>query len=439
MHSQKFNVSMVRTILIYLLFGWLIILRLLPISVLRGANCITPITGVNLTCTDNSLVEIDLWGILILLILWELTAKKEWKGYFSAWKKLWVLLPFLALALISTSWSAAPMVTLERCVILVFSSLAAVFVLFNKDLHSSLNLLGIYFGVLIVFCYLLVFLLPSMGTMDFKPYYGAWRGIFWHRNYLGSFMTLAAVVYLFNLLFPSKRQFHLAVLNGIGFIASVGLVFGSHSGAGILTLALLIGISFLIFVWTKIRVYLKNWHYIALVIVSLVSLVLVFTNLDFIFGLVGRNTSLTGRIPLWKLIYEEFISKRLFFGFGYGAFWTFEPVRVGLQNQLSWGYPVLIGDNGLMDIQIHLGLAGSLLMLLIIGYALFSTGNFAGKNKTGLSFFPLIGIIFIVMSNVSLSMLIELEFLNWSLLIMFIMLSLGIQKAVPAHQIEKPL
>ncbi len=433
----KFHVSMIRETIIYFFSGLLLIYSLLPEIGLRRVNCVTPITGGSLACVSHFPIELLLWALIILMIVWDLISKRELELYFDKWKTLWPVVPVIMLALISTAWSIAPLVTLERSVILVSVTITAVFLAFRNDLFKLIDLLAVYFSLIMAISILLIFKFPSVGTMDFQPYYGAWRGTFWHRNYLGSFMSFASVVFLFNLFFRQRKTWPRFIFNLAGFVASIGLVFGSRSGAGILTLALLIALVLLIFIWTRLKSHLKKWHYIVFSIVCLGLIIVVLTNLDFVFGLVGRNTSLTGRIPLWNLLFKNFISDRLFLGHGYGAIWVFEPFRVGLQTQLSWGYPVLIGDNGLIDILLHLGLIGAVMVVFILGYASFVSGKFAFHEKSGMAFFPLISIIFVLVSNVSLSMLIELEFFTWALLIMIILACSRPVSPSPIGEIEK--
>jgi exopolysaccharide production protein ExoQ len=437
LRKLKFTASMIRTTLIFFFTGWLLIFRLLPITVIRGSNCISPITGANLTCLDNSTFELISWGLVILLIIWELAVKKEFNEYFRRWKSLWPIVPLILLTVISSTWSIAPHISFYQSSILLAASIASVFLVFKKDLYGFVYLLTIYFALVIALCYLLVFLLPYYGIMEAKPYYGAWRGIFWHRNYLGSFMAFASFVYLFNLFFRKRKTRVSFFLNLGGLAAAIGLVAGSRSGAGILTLVLLMALAGLIFIWTLLRSRLKKWHYLVFSIFCTAMIILVLTNLDFVFGLVGRNTSLTGRLPLWDYLFKQYISNHLWFGHGYGAIWTFEQFRVGLQNYLGWGYPVVIGDNGLIDILLHLGLTGSILMIFILGYTLWISIKYALHEKTGIAFFPLISIIFVLVSNISLSMLIELEFFTWSLLIMILLICSKPKFPSSIREIEK--
>jgi O-antigen ligase len=128
----------------------------------------------------------------------------------------------------------------------------------------------------------------------------------------------------------------------------------------------------------------------------------------------------------------------LFFGHGYGAIWSFSDFRLGLQAELGWGYPVLIGDNGLVDILLHLGIIGAGIMVFIILFSLVKAVKSAFTHKSLLSFFPLIAIVYIIVCNISLSLLIELEYLTWALLITSIVISIQHNVKIIPVPIENP-
>ena len=428
--------SALRTTVIYALFTLLIILWTLQPLGLRPANCISAIGEKPATCVWRVAAELPLWLLVLGLVLWNICKSGKGKLFLKAWTRLWLVVPFLLLTVISTTWSAAPLVTLERTLILIAATITIVYLLQDKNPNEVSNLLAGFFAILIAASYLLIFLFPSVGRMLNPPYNGAWDGIFWHRNYLGAFMAFGSTVYLFRLLFLQNKGAFTKLISIAGIAASTVLVLGSHSGAGILTLATLTALTLVIFLWAKVRNRMRPWHYWATGAAAIILAVAVLTNLDFVFGLVNRNTSLTGRIPLWQLLYQEYVSTRLLFGYGMNAIWAFESVRTGLQSALGWGYPVLIGDNGMVDILLHLGVAGAILMLALILYAFYRSGKYAITVKTGMAFLPLIGMVFVVMGNISLSMLLELEYFVWVLILFTILVDFD--SSSEKTEIEKP-
>lgn len=428
--GSRFRKGFIYALLTILIIFW----SLQPIG-LRPANCLSTPGERPATCTWKITAELPAWMLLIFLIVWDATKSGQWRQSIKTWKRLWPVGLLLLLALLSITWSAVPLLTLERSLVLIAATFTILYVLQNKRPEEINDLLAVFFALLIAASYILIFLMPATGRMLNKPYDGAWCGVFWHRNYLGSFMAFGSTVYLFRLLFLSGKGKLAALFSGAGIAASAGLVVGSHSGAGILTLAVLTGLTLVIFLWTKIKRYMKPRHYYVAGVVAVILVVAVLTNLDFAFGLVNRNTSLTGRVPLWQLLYQEYVSKQLLFGNGLNAIWAFESVRTGLQTALGWGYPVLIGDNGIIDILLHLGVVGAIVMIAIICFAFYYSGKYAISLKTGISFMPLVGMVFVVMSNISLSMLLELEFFVWAQILYALIVDYG---STGKMKIEKP-
>ena len=423
----RFSLPMIRKTAILSLSALLLIFWSIRASGLRGVNCISALYDKPAVCFGDMGFELVFWGLVIVLIIWELIDAHQSRDYLASWRQVWLVIPFLILAVSSSIWSLDAAITLFKSLILVAVSGAAVFLVFRSSLVKWIDMLAVFFAAIVTASLLLVFLVPSMGTMQIQPYNGAWCGIFWHRNYLGSFMAIANTVFLIRLLSTRTKNLSGIVFNLLFFFATLVLAVGSRSAGGIFTLAALLMLTLVFFLWTKIQHKLKLIHYIILGSAALLLLLLVLFNLDYIFGLLGRNTSLTGRVPLWNILFDQFIPRRFFLGHGYSAIWNFQEFRLQLQSQLGWRYPVLIGDNGLVDIFLHLGLVGTGLMVLLMLITLVKSIKLAFTNKNLTGFFPLISMVFVVMSNISLSMLIEVEYLGWVLIISALYYSSTIQ------------
>ena len=157
-------------------------------------------------------------------------------------------------------------------------------------------------------------------------------------------------------------------VNAVFFILSAMLVFGSRSATAILIFFFLTGMLFFVFLWLKIRHVLKKKHYsILLIIVGIIAIIFL-TNLNFFFGLLGRNTSLTGRIPLWDDLIKNIWTQKPILGYGFGALWKQESFRIFMQMKLGWTYPVYFSDNGYLDLLLNIGIVGlfSFVMFFLI-------------------------------------------------------------------------
>ena len=83
---------------------------------------------------------------------------------------------------------------------------------------------------------------------------------------------------------------------------------------------------------------------------------------SFLFSATGRDSSFTGRLPLWQTLLK-IGSRRPILGFGFGSFWLGEQSRQ-LWNTFLWRPTT--GHNGYLDVFIDLGLVGLALLALLI-------------------------------------------------------------------------
>jgi O-antigen ligase len=107
----------------------------------------------------------------------------------------------------------------------------------------------------------------------------------------------------------------------------------------------------------------------------------------------------------------------LWFGHGFGAVWTFDAFREQIRQLAGWPSQPLIGDNGLLDIFLHLGIVGVLLMIVLLVMAMLRSIHYAFRQRTLLGFFPLLILIYAFFSNITFSLLAETEVFVWLLIV----------------------
>jgi exopolysaccharide production protein ExoQ len=253
--------------------------------------------------------------------------------------------------------------------------------------------------------------------MTFRAWIGSWAGVFTHKNYLGNFMAFGSTVFFMDfLIHPDYRPLN-KVLLAVFFLLSIVLVIYSKSAAGILIVFLLLGTCLVLFIWSKLRKHLRSLHYIILSIIALIVIVAVLLNLDFFFGLVNRNASLTGRVPLWLYLYNQVILIHPYLGYGYGAIWSFPEFRELTGVAVGWEIPIFIADNGLIDIFLHLGITGVVSILIVIIMSFKNAIMMILNRKDFIYIFPIIALIYVLLANISLSMLLESEYFVWFMII----------------------
>jgi O-antigen ligase len=361
--------------------------------------------------------EIALWILTAGLVVFLLRRHSLFNTYLNAWKKNWLLFLFIGLAFISLAWSVSPVASLYRALELLFTTLVGAYIGIRYNMRGLMNILFWFGTVVVLFCFTLALRYPGLGTMLNNPYDGAWNGIFWHRNHMGSIMALLNSIFLLRMILEIRGHKNIAFLDGIFYLFSLFLVGLSRSATAYI---LFLGLNFLIAlitVWLTFKARLRPFHYYLGAGILVLCSILVFANINFILGLFNRDTSITGRVPMWMFLVKNIISQRPWLGYGFGAMWTIESFRVQVQHVVGWLYPVLIGDNGYLDILLHLGIAGLIVFLLTLAGMCFRTGKFAFHNLTIEGFFPFIVVIYALVANISFSLFLETESFVWLLMV----------------------
>ena len=78
----------------------------------------------------------------------------------------------------------------------------------------------------------------------------------------------------------------------------------------------------------------------------------------------GKDATLTGRVPLWELVDRQ-IADHLLLGFGYQAFWTeANPEAWAIWSKINWQAPH--AHNGFRDTMLSFGIGGMTLFVLML-------------------------------------------------------------------------
>jgi exopolysaccharide production protein ExoQ len=213
-------------------------------------------------------------------------------------------------------------------------------------------------------------------------------------------------------------------------VLATGLVFLSRSATGIILYFILNIFALVIFAWVKWKDKLHFIHYLILGLLFSILIILTLSNLDFLFGLLNKNTSLTGRVPLWSYLLGEGLSNHPLLGGGFGFPWSSDQFRLVTQSVIKWGYAPLIADNGYVDIFLHFGLIGIVLLIALILLCFYRSINYLIKEHTLLSAFPLIVMIFVTIANISESLFSEIESFAWLLIILVLFSATPIKQKI---------
>lgn len=362
-------------------------------------------------------VEVLVWFALVALGTQILIRERLFAEYIQAWKKNGFLVFFICIALLSLLWTVAFTATVYRTAALLGSSLIGAYLGTRYSLDGILDILFRFGTILLIVCLAIALFIPLFGTMGWWPYNGAWRGVFWHKNQFGSIAALFNLVFLIGALNELPKRTGKFVLYLVFYLFSVVLIYLSKSVAGYLLCIALTGFSLLAFLWLKVRYRLVKIHYYSLLGIGILSLLLFWLNMDFIFGLFNRDTSLTGRLPMWAYLFNHVVPESPWIGHGFGALWSTGIFRIEVQHAVGWEFPVAIADNGFIDILLHTGVIGLIAFLGVLVMLFVRAGRLIQQQPSIVSFFPLLLAIFAVLANITFSLFLETESFLWLVMI----------------------
>jgi O-antigen ligase len=254
------------------------------------------------------------------------------------------------LAMVSSLWSIDPGITLRRGVAVTCTGLAGAALASLYDWKSALRLLGCVWVVLLGLSLVSAILAPSFGVMQ-EVHVGAWAGGWWEKNDLGGHGARASFLFAF---LAWRDEGHRRAWIG-ALLLSLFLVVMSTSVTALL--GVMTGIGVLAAAWWSRK---GKGHALALGYAAVAGgLLLVFALAiapQFVFGLIGRDATLTGRTDIWNVLGDR-VAARPWLGFGYGAFWApGSEERYWISRALEWSAPS--AHNGWLDLAIGLGAVG---------------------------------------------------------------------------------
>jgi exopolysaccharide production protein ExoQ len=262
------------------------------------------------------------------------------------------LIVIFVIAALSMFWSLSPDQTQRRIFALAFTTLGGVVLAARYSWARLAEVLGAAFVLLAVCCLVTGLFVPSIGRMsDIFP--GAWRGLWEEKNTFGDNMAQGAAICAAAALFNPKRSTFWWGASVLCFL----LVLMSTSKTSLIS-ALLSGAS-LALIWAVRRgpaaSVAATWS--AVVALGAAAAVIFFAS-DLVFGLLGKDATLTGRTKIWAAVMRQ-INERPWQGFGYGAIWD-ETDRWG---PLAWithdaGFRARHAHNSWLEQWLSLGVPG---------------------------------------------------------------------------------
>jgi len=268
---------------------------------------------------------------------------------------------FILLALlcvVSTIWSSDRSTTVHHSIAIFGGTVLGYLIITKFKPIEFLRLIAIALFFLLAIN--VIMMIPNLlGCLGPSIRYS---GVFPHPNMLGRISGLAVLIFLllsFTRIIPY-------VLGGIGIGMGFLLLIACDSMTSIVSLCVAFGI----FLIRRMVARPVGGGSVAVTIWLIVCFGgLVWLNwsiiIDFLFGLLGRSPTLTGRTELWEGLLGAVLRKPLL-GYGYSAFWGGESYLTG-RIFANAGWHTQSAHNGLLGIALNLGLLGVVLFISTVG------------------------------------------------------------------------
>ncbi|HEX8318441.1 O-antigen ligase [Longimicrobium sp.] len=350
----------------------------------------------------------------------------RWRASLAAIARRPSVLALMALALASTAWSAAPDLTLRRSLALLGTTAFGVFLAARFEPRELLRVLGAALALLAVSSLAFALALPRLGV-NHGIHAGAWQGVYTHKNILGKVMALGAMVFLLlRADLPRSRRW----IGTSGVALCLFLLLMSTSKTALSVLVALFA-SAALFRLLRQRMDVAIMVFVGAVLVGGSAAALLATNWEASLAVLGKDPSLTGRVPMWEVLVRA-IGREPWLGYGYNAFWLGDagPSAQPLK-EIGWETPT--AHNGFLEVLLQLGITG--LALFLVGYlsAFRQALGALRRTVTPDGLWPVLILTMTLLYNVSESVLLEKNNLNWALYVAAVCSPLLARPAAPGR------
>lgn len=280
------------------------------------------------------------------------------------------------------------------------------------------------FGLSLLLSALLVFGNPSL-SVHFDPvHYGAWKGVFSHKNDFSAYSVLTTSSFFLAAIYARSHKLLMWTL----YAACIAAVLLSTSKTGlVLSIAgLIIIIIYRSFRWVGIRSVLILDLSI-FVMGGLVGILLVAW--DPIMIGIGRDPTLNARTLIWEFLIDYKIPDSPFIGYGRGMFWASPSLSNGIE-AAALHIPAH-SHNGFIDLTLDVGLLGMFFFALTFVVTYIKSLRISYINKTEAAYqWPSVFLTLMLLNNYTESFITRLTNLFW---VIFVMLVFTLNREKPSE------
>jgi O-antigen ligase len=319
-------------------------------------------------------------------------------------KALWAI---IILIYFSIYWSQVADITFRRAVAITLTQIFGIYVGCTFSWKNILKIMQISFALSSILSLIFIIFLPGISI---DPTFGdSFRGVYLHKNSLGIFMAVSTLIWIFSLYGSLVDKNKKSTIINLTFLSlSLCLLLLSRSKTSFLVMLVT-----LIAVTLVKSIFSKKYGLTVFSIISFTLLIFISfigKNFEVILALLGKDATLTGRIPLWKMVWECFLEKP-FFGFGYSGFWSIPQSGSYYISEVLFDSPN--AHNGYIDILINIGIFGILFFLYSLQKNIFLSIELIHSKRNYLSLIPFALFTFFTIYNITESFLLVQNSFTW--------------------------
>lgn len=279
---------------------------------------------------------------------------RTWPAARTFLRDAWPIAALVALAALSTLWSAAPAVTVSWSIGLAGTTALGAVLALRFTAEQELRIVALALALVLAAGALSAVVPVELGWRLWRREDGSLVGLFLDRNLFGRAAALCSLACgLAAVVSSSSRS---ALVCGAGAGAALWLLIGSRSVTP--RLALLASVAVAGLLWSAPRLSPAARRRLLLgVALSTIAVALVLVRWPQWFALaVGRDATFSGRLTIWRIVIDA-IGERPLLGYGYGGFWRSAAAQPLAQLAAH-------AHNGFLDLLAELGVVGGLLFAL---------------------------------------------------------------------------
>jgi len=363
-------------------------------------------------------------GVGLSLLIVALIVTHERASLLRIAKQNPAVLAFMLIILLSITWSLHPQITARRAVGYVITLAIAALLPLRFGVDGMMKVLSASFVVSALSSIAFVVAFPQYGIMHIADLEGCWQGVFSTKELLGSVMAVAVFVETYNLLRSSFREWWRIGL--LGLYATLLTFAGSITADCAAAFYLMGAVTYLI--W-------RRWQWRGLVAAAMTAGVLPLAFLLFtrepqaVLGLVGKDTTLTGRVFLWQEV-VKLIGQKSVLGWGFRAMWQPGDTLTGSLDSYA-GFEAPGAHNAVLEVALGVGLIGVLAMAWNVLVALRRGVACCLEGAGLLGWFTLLFVVGVAVSGITNEVMGMNQEIDW-LVFNALMIGCGIVLQMPA-------